>query len=264
MSSHTPARHRASSRALTPLSDLAENLSGHVTTMGRTGAILAMTSGLITTMTPQASAAPPTTAATESTVADTPDLPTATQAVTAEALARLNDPRLRAALDAQVRFDREFFEVKQAPKAKPRARHLARGSAAGQKPSGSDAPTKNSGRSGTKGSAVLRIAARYVGVPYVYGGTTPRGFDCSGFTRYVYAQVGRSLPRTADQQMRATHRISRSQARPGDLVAFVRGGRAYHIGIYAGNNMMYDSPRSGKRISRRAIWTSAVVFSRVG
>jgi cell wall-associated NlpC family hydrolase len=233
------------------LTDLAENLTGHVSAMGRTGAILAMTSGLITTMTPQASAAPPTTAAAETTVTDIPDAPAAAQTVTAEVLARLNDPRLRASADARVRFDRAFFDVRQAPKPKPEP---------------AVKKSRNSAGSGsaTKGSAVLRVAARYVGIPYVYGGTTPSGFDCSGFTRYVYAQLGRSLPRTADQQMRATQRISRSQARPGDLVSFVRGGRAYHIGIYAGDGMMYDSPRSGKRISRRAIWTSAVVFSRVG
>jgi cell wall-associated NlpC family hydrolase len=98
----------------------------------------------------------------------------------------------------------------------------------------------------------------------VYGGTTPKGFDCSGYTRYVYKQLGVSLPRTADQQLNATRRISRSAARPGDLVFFVSGGRAYHNGIYAGNGMMYDAPRSGKSVQKREIWDATIVFGRVG
>src|SRR4051794_12953441 len=105
-------------------------------------------------------------------------------------------------------------------------------------------PVKHSAGA-VRGSSVLAVAARYVGTPYVYGGTTPRGFDCSGFTGYVYRQLGMHLPRTANQQMHATHRVSRSHARPGDLVFFVSGGHAYHVGIYAGGGKMYDSPRTG-------------------
>jgi cell wall-associated NlpC family hydrolase len=114
-----------------------------------------------------------------------------------------------------------------------------------------------------RGSSVLAVAARYVGTPYIYGGTTPRGFDCSGYVGYVYRQLGVRLPRTANQQMHATHRVSRSQARPGDLVFFVSGSRAYHVGIYAGGGKMYDSPRTGKTIQKRAIWSASVVFGRV-
>jgi cell wall-associated NlpC family hydrolase len=114
-----------------------------------------------------------------------------------------------------------------------------------------------------RGSSVLAVAARYVGTPYIYGGTTPRGFDCSGYVGYVYRQLGVRLSRTANQQMHATHRVSRSQARPGDLVFFVSGSRAYHVGIYAGGGKMYDSPRTGKTIQKRAIWSASVVFGRV-
>ena len=116
----------------------------------------------------------------------------------------------------------------------------------------------------SRGEAVLAIARQYVGVPYRYGGTTPAGFDCSGYTRFVYARLGHTLPRTADQQMRATTRISRTQAVPGDLVFFLSGGRAHHIGIYAGGNQMYDAPRTGLSVTRRSIWSDTLVFTRVG
>jgi cell wall-associated NlpC family hydrolase len=113
-------------------------------------------------------------------------------------------------------------------------------------------------------SAVVSIAMRYLGIAYRYGGTSPRGFDCSGFTQYVFEQVGVSLPRTADQQLRATTRIPRSEARPGDLVFYLGGGGpATHVGIYLGGGKMIDSPRTGKVVSVRAIYSSNVVFTRV-
>jgi peptidoglycan DL-endopeptidase CwlO len=105
---------------------------------------------------------------------------------------------------------------------------------------------------------VLGIAARYEGIMYVYGGTTPAGFDCSGFTQYVFRQVGISLPRTAEAQRAATTPVSNPQ--PGDLVFF--GSPAYHVGIYAGNGMMWDSPRTGKAVALRSIWSSTVTYGR--
>ncbi|NYF98359.1 peptidoglycan-binding protein [Janibacter cremeus] len=112
---------------------------------------------------------------------------------------------------------------------------------------------------GTSSSSVLGTAAGLVGTPYRYGGTTPSGFDCSGFTQYVFAKHGVSLPRTAEQQRQATTRVSSPQ--PGDLVFF--GAPAYHNGIYAGNGMMYDSGNSRVPVSKRAIWTSNVTYGRV-
>lgn len=109
------------------------------------------------------------------------------------------------------------------------------------------------------GAAVMAIAARYAGTAYRYGGTTPAGFDCSGFTSYVLRQVGIDLPRTSGSQRAATARISRSEAVPGDLV-FSPG----HVGIYAGDGMMWDSPRTGEVVSRRAIYSSAATYGRVG
>jgi cell wall-associated NlpC family hydrolase len=114
-----------------------------------------------------------------------------------------------------------------------------------------------------RGSSVLAVAARYLGVTYRYGGTTPIAWDCSGATSYIFRQIGVNLPRTANQQMLATKRVSRSEARPGDLVFFLTGGMAYHVGINAGNNMMYDAGRSGSHFTKREIFSSSVVFGRV-
>ncbi|MEG3614340.1 C40 family peptidase [Isoptericola haloaureus] len=109
------------------------------------------------------------------------------------------------------------------------------------------------------GSSVISVASRYVGVPYVSGGTTPSGFDCSGFTQYVFAQVGISLPRSSSDQRYAGTVVSRAAAQPGDLI-----WSPGHIAIYAGGNTQIDSPRPGKTVQFRNIWQSNPTFIRVG
>lgn len=110
---------------------------------------------------------------------------------------------------------------------------------------------------------VMRTGAALKGVPYRYGGSTPRGFDCSGFTSYVLRKNGVSVPRTATAQMYKAKRISRAKAKRGDLVFFRSGSRAYHVGIYAGKNRVLHSPRPGQRVHTARIWTSNVTFGRV-
>ncbi len=104
--------------------------------------------------------------------------------------------------------------------------------------------TVATGLSSAQASSVLRIAASKRGTPYRYGAAGPNRFDCSGFTKWTFRKVGKSLPRTADQQYRASRKISRGQARAGDLV-FYGGRNKYHVGIYAGNGKMWHSPRTG-------------------
>jgi cell wall-associated NlpC family hydrolase len=111
---------------------------------------------------------------------------------------------------------------------------------------------------------VLREAAKLKGTPYRYGGTTTRGFDCSGYTGYVYKYAGKKLPRTARQQYAATKHISRSAAKPGDLVFFRNGGGGvYHVGIYAGGNMLWHASKPGRPVAKAKIWTSSIAFGRV-
>lgn len=112
-------------------------------------------------------------------------------------------------------------------------------------------------------SQVLHIAASKKGTPYRYGATGPRAFDCSGYTRWVFAKVGRHLPRTSSEQSRAARHVSRSDRRVGDLVFFRSGGHVYHVAIYAGHNTVWHAPRTGQRVHQERIWTSSVSYGRV-
>ena len=95
------------------------------------------------------------------------------------------------------------------------------------------------------GEQVVADARRYLGVPYLWGGTDPaQGLDCSGLVQRVYADLGVSLPRTSQEQARVGQAVpDLSAAQPGDLVAF--GDPATHIGIYAGNGQMLVAPHTG-------------------
>jgi len=96
------------------------------------------------------------------------------------------------------------------------------------------------------GQMVVEIARKYVGTPYRWGGTSPSGFDCSGLVRYVYAQVGVSLPHNAAKQYRYGLPVSRDRLEPGDLVFF---DRLRHNGIYVGRGRFIHARQTGKRVS---------------
>jgi cell wall-associated NlpC family hydrolase len=93
------------------------------------------------------------------------------------------------------------------------------------------------------GAKALQVAQGFLGVPYLWGGTTPAGFDCSGLVQYVYARVGIKLPRVAADQQGVGTPVAADALEPGDLVFF--GDPAYHVGIYVGNGTMIDAPYTG-------------------
>ena len=109
-----------------------------------------------------------------------------------------------------------------------------------------------------EGNAILEKAATLVGTPYRLGGTSRNGFDCSGFTQYVFGALGVDLPRTSRAQMNAGTVVSRSEAQPGDLI-----WSPGHIAIYAGNGTQIDAPRPGRSVQFRNIWQRNPVFIRV-
>jgi cell wall-associated NlpC family hydrolase len=112
---------------------------------------------------------------------------------------------------------------------------------------------------------IVSIAKRYVGhARYVEGGASPRhGFDCSGYTKYVYAKARvATLPHNAEAQrhMRGMHHVSKKSRRVGDLIFYMSGGHAYHVAIYAGHGEQYAAatPRDG--IRHQKIWSSNVRY----
>lgn len=110
-------------------------------------------------------------------------------------------------------------------------------------------PQKMGPTSNTR-QAIISTAKKYLGIPYVWGGKTPRGFDCSGLTSYVYRQFGINLPAWSNHQTQFGTRSHLSNARPGDLVGWNRGG---HVGIYIGNGMLLHSPRPGRAVEIRRL-----------
>lgn len=105
---------------------------------------------------------------------------------------------------------------------------------------------------------VVNYALSFLGVPYVWGGTSPSGFDCSGFMQYVYAHFGINLPRTSEEQQTVGTTVSRNGLMPGDLVFF--GTPAYHVGMYIGNGEFVEAPHTGDvvKIANLGDYTSAV------
>ena len=124
------------------------------------------------------------------------------------------------------------------------ARAAAAAAAAEQAPtpppsSGGGAPPSN----GTLGQQAVQIAMQYLGVPYVWGGASPSGFDCSGLTMYVYAQLGISLPHYTGAQWTAGPHVSRDELQPGDLVFFE--SNLGHMGMYIGGGSFIHAPHTG-------------------
>lgn len=98
------------------------------------------------------------------------------------------------------------------------------------------------------GADIVRAARDYLGVRYVWGGDTPRAFDCSGFTRYVFARYGIALPRTAHEQAAFGDAPFPGDLRPGDLLFFSGGQGAQHIAIYVGGDTIIHASSSAKRV----------------
>lgn len=106
---------------------------------------------------------------------------------------------------------------------------------------------------------VMKASAELVGVPYVFGGSTPGGIDCSGYVLFVFSQFGLDLPHSVYQQAKLGVKIKPEEALPGDIVVF---NDFSHNGIYAGNGNFYHAPRPGDRVKLAPIFTDRYYFVR--
>ncbi|MGY4541445.1 cell wall-associated NlpC family hydrolase [Arthrobacter sp. UYNi723] len=238
-SRHISARHRAQPVRTNPLGSVSKAVSANAVTVGRQAAVIAAASGLILSMGLPANAADTTagvSASTESGSAQT-------------ALA------VTAAPTAMVSFERPVIKTTAAPKV-----NTVRAQSTGADRASEATATAASKLAGTvssaAGSGLAAIAYTGIGRPYVWGGTTPNGWDCSGFTQWVYAQAGISIPRVnAWTAMRPT-----ATPAPGDLV--MQNGGA-HVGIYVGNGMMIGAlnPSQGTLLHSVASTGSSAFFT---
>ncbi|HEY0188783.1 MAG TPA: C40 family peptidase [Cellulomonas sp.] len=234
--------------------------------VGRRTAVVAASSGLVVSM-----IANPAAAATST--GDAASLPSVdTAALTAAASAVLDTaPVVTAPADAAWTFETveatavvpepevvETTTTTSTSRSSTRTTTTSTDTTATTDASTTEATSSSGVTQAVSGAAVLEVAALYVGTPYVSGGTTPDGFDCSGFVSYVYAQLGITLPRTSSAIKAAGTVISASEAQPGDLI-----WSPGHIAIYAGGDQQIDAPSPGKTVQFRSIWQSSPVFIRI-
>lgn len=114
---------------------------------------------------------------------------------------------------------------------------------------GSTPPVVQSSQPANAGDRAAAIALNQVGVPYRYGGNSPRGFDCSGLVQYSYRNAGVNIPRTTGQLWNAAQTVNRSDLRAGDLLFFSVDGKMSHVGMYLGDGDFVHAPKSGRTVS---------------
>lgn len=154
-------------------------------------------------------------------------------------------------IERAVRIGRVILDVSDGVRSPPRRTSTSRDRAAAEVIAATGAISANRSVSARTARAAVATGDDYVGVPYVWGGSTPAGFDCSGFVQYAYREHGVALPRTSRQMSHAGKRLAVDVdgLREGDLMLFRgRGGVINHVALYAGGNRILHSSSSGNGV----------------
>lgn len=279
MATKKHGRRAAETRVKTPLTELTDALGANYGVVGRRAAVVAAAGGLVVTATLPAMGQGEDEAAAVTAEADnapTTDFVNQAKTVIPEQGEDSDDADVVGAASVS------NVTAKKAPEPEPEPEPAPVESNSGSSDSessdsgssdsdsgSSDSESSDSGDSseggdaapsdGSKAEQVISIAKQYTGVPYVFGGTTTSGWDCSGYTSFVFNKVGVNLPRNSGGQAAAGQTVSASEAKPGDLVY-----KPGHVGIYAGNGMMYDAGSSSSGTSYRShSWMGSVTYIRV-
>ena len=258
-------RHRNAVR-YNPVAELSTIVKSAGETSVKASAVLAASGGLVAAFALPAQAAPAHRAASTTTTAAAAPGAEVSTPIAAPAAPALAPAVVAPEAAAPVAVEKVGVVgvtavAKPKPKPKPKPKVTAVTQALQSRTSGTSPASRSTTRYSNpaqSSSGVVNIARGLLGIPYVYGGESPSGFDCSGFTQYVFGKAGVSIPRTASAQQRAATPVS--DPRPGDLVFY--GSPAWHVGIYTGNGKMIDSPRAGKSTSERAMFSGVSGYGR--
>ncbi|MFI2489517.1 C40 family peptidase [Promicromonospora kroppenstedtii] len=266
------ARHRAEGPALTPFTALTQTAAENA---ARTGAIAVVTSGMLASVFTQTAHTAPAESHTQTTLANktfdsTARAGLAENLVTkvevaqdadfwaeqgrvsvtpyAETKAGIAEAKAKAEAEARAKAEAEA-------KAKAEAEAKAAAEAAAAE---AEAVAAAAASSADLGQQAVNLALEYVGVPYVWGGASPSGFDCSGLIQYVYAQLGISLPHSSASMSTVGYQVSAAEAQPGDIV-WTSG----HVSLYAGDGMVVEAQQEGVPVHYTEMWQNNPVFIRV-
>ncbi|MGB8381862.1 MAG: C40 family peptidase [Dermatophilaceae bacterium] len=236
-------RHRAP--GYSPATEIGQIASDRAAPAAKISAIAVLSGGLAAGMAVPAQAAQ-APAALEGTVVTAPSTPSPDSFGTAAFTTKVVAKPAAAKSTTAAPTAKATRPAAAAPAQTPASRSTTSRSTAAPAPAAAAAPSvPNDG-------SIIGIAASLSGIPYRAGGSSPStGFDCSGFTSYVYRMAGKDIPRVAEAQRAASTKVSNPQ--PGDLMFF--GFPAYHAAIYAGGGMIYDAQHPGTTTGLHTIWT---------
>ena len=275
-------RHRAAGPALTPFTALTQTAAENA---ARTGAIAVVTSGMLASVfTQTAHTATPADTQTHTTLANATPVSNTVDSTSRASIAENLVTKVKVTQDADFRAERGRVSVtpyaeteagiaeakaKAEAEAKAKAEAEAKAKAEAEAAAAAEAAEAEAAAAAEVtaetvadasglGQQAVNLALEYVGVPYVWGGASPSGFDCSGLIQYVYGQLGIDIPHSSSAISTIGYQVSAAEAQPGDI-AWTPG----HVSLYAGNGMVVEAQQQGVPVQYTEMWQNSPVFIRV-